>query len=328
MSQLTKYNQSFNFDWNDYRTIKPCKEQLAEVSSFLSKQENIDQAIKDGEQEELASLCYKLGTYYNHIKPDPKVAPDLAINYLSIAEKIFKDEKLAWVQNHLAFSYQQKLALAKRDKKQDEMAIHIVQVHFNCNVAIQNYFLSKEVSHIKICAFNDCVRALGDYEVDSIKEALANYRHALDLYETIGALDDQYARAKSRWAMMLGDDHQYEAAQKAFTELEDYWNAHQDPLNPYPARFYVSYADFIMKAYPDNLQLALDKYKKAHLILCVTDGNEAGFTQDIKKKVLALEEKISAQQKSNYTPTLHKPASNTVTENQPPVENTNKYGMK
>lgn len=327
MSQLTKYNQSFNFDWNDYRTIKPCKEQLAEISNFLSNKNNIDQAIKDGEEQELASLCYKLGTYYNHIKPDPKTAPDLAIHYLSTAEKFFKGEQLAWVHNHVAFSYQQKLALAKKDKKQDDMADHVIAVHHYCNLAQQDYHLSNEIPHVKICAFSDCVRALGEYEVNEIIEAIADYRHALDLYEMIDALDDQYARAKNRWAMMLGDHNQYEVAEEAFAELENYWAKRDDAQNPYPARFYVSYADFLMKRYPDNLQLALDKYKKAHLILCVTDGNDAGFTQDIKKKILALEEKISAQQKSNYTPALHKPVSST-TEVQPPVENTNKYVMR
>lgn len=328
MSQLTKYNQSFNFDWNDYRTIKPCKEQLAEVSNFLSNQDNIDQAIKDGEEQELASLCYKLGTYYNHIKPDPKKAPDLAIAKLRIAEKIFKGEQLAWVQNHLAFSYQQKLAFAKRDNKQDEMDRYINTLHYYCNETKGNFLSQTRPNHVKIHAFSDCVRALGEYEVDDIKEAIADYRHALDLYEMIGALDDQYARAKSRWAMMLGDDNQYELAEQAFAELGDYWSKRDDAQNPYPARFYVSYADYLIKRYPDNLQLALDKYKKAHLILCVTDGNEAGFTQDIKKKILALEEKISAQQKSNYSPTLHKPAPSTIKEVQPPVENTNKYDMR
>lgn len=114
----------------------------------------------------------------------------------------------------------------------------------------------------------------------------------LDLYEKIGSLDDQYARAKNRLAMMLAENNQTKEAQLAFEALEKYWNDKSDILNPYPARFHVSFGYFLVKNDINNLAHALEQYQKAYEILRITDRKEAGFTTDIHKKVLDIEEKL------------------------------------
>lgn len=114
--------------------------------------------------------------------------------------------------------------------------------------------------------------------------------------------------------MMLAENNQPEEAQLAFGELEKYWKEKSDTLNPYPARFYVSYGDFLSKNNSANLAPALDKYKKAYEILRITDGEEAGFTRDIHKKVLDIEEKLQKEKKSSYSPTMYR-ANHTASNN-------------
>lgn len=311
---IYKYNQQFTFDWNDYRTIKPNESQLSEIASFLKKPTTVEEAFKTDEKYELAWLCYKIGTFYNHIKRNP----DLALPQLKIAEQILSDEGLAWTQNHLAFTYQQKLAAAKSQNKKEEMEEYSTKSLEYCakakSIYQSTYPCSNELRQIKIVAFAYCVQALTEYEMGKMSNALANYRLALCLYEKNDALDDQYARAKSRWAMMLTENNQTKEAQLAFGELEKYWIEKSDTLNPYPARFYVSYGDFLTKNDADNLAPALDKYKKAYEILRITDGEETRFTKDTHKKVLDIEEKLQKEKKSSYSPTMYR-ANNTTSNN-------------
>ena len=136
----------------------------------------------------------------------------------------------------------------------------------------------------------------------NITASIATYRLALDIYEAVGVLDDQYARAKNRWSMMLAENNQLDKARIAFEELEHYWigrKSNSDELNPYPARFYVVYGDFLTKHHADHLALALDKYQTAYEILRVTEGETAGFTKDISKKILEIKAKLSTQ--SSYS---------------------------
>ncbi|OGT35272.1 MAG: hypothetical protein A3F11_10090 [Gammaproteobacteria bacterium RIFCSPHIGHO2_12_FULL_37_14] len=315
-----KYNQAFTFDWNDYRTIKPNENQLSEITSFLGKSTTVEEAFKTDEKYELAWLCYKIGTFYNHIKRNP----DLALPQLKIAEQILSDEGLAWTQNHLAFTYQQKLAAAKRQNKIEAMEEYSTKALEYCEKAKSIYQstcpCSNTLRQIKIVAFAHCVQALTEYEMGKLNDALANYRLGLDLYEKNNALDDQYARAKNRFAMMLAENNQTKEAQLAFGELEKYWDEKSDTLNPYPARFYISYGDFLVKRNADNLAPALDKYKKAYEILRITDGQEAEFTKDIHKKFLDIEEKFQKEKKSSYSPTMYRANNTTSTSGNTIVE--------
>lgn len=161
-----KYNHEFTFDWNDYRTIKPNENQLSEIASFLEKPTTAEEAFQTDEKWELAWLCYKIGTYYNHIKRNP----DLALPQLKVAEKILTDDEgLAWTQNHLAFTYQQKLAAAKKQNKKEEMEECATKSLEYCEKAKSiyktTYPCSDELRQIEIVAFAYCVQALTEYEM-------------------------------------------------------------------------------------------------------------------------------------------------------------------
>src|SRR3990167_4431669 len=288
-SSIKMLNESFNFDWNDYRTIEPNKAKVAVLELFIEKMLPSLSTLKESDKYAFGQLCFKLGSFYNHIKRTP--AP--ALHKLLIAEGILTSNELAWVKNHIAFSFQQKLAASKREKNEEEIKENTTFAMEYYNQRIKQHGSIEETDAIKITAFAYCVKALAEYEVDQLDAAVKSYRFALDLYEKHGLLDDQYARAKNRYAQFLVEKKNHVDANNAFDELEKYWSEKQDGLNPYPARFYVSYADYLVKIQPDNLALALEKYKKAYEILRVTDGEQSPFTKDIFKKVSEIQEKLS-----------------------------------
>lgn len=290
-SSLQTLNEEFTFDWNDYRTIESNKKKIDELESTIEKVMPSVDTLEEKERQALGLLCYKLGTFYNHIKRTP--AP--AFEKLLIAKKILADKKLAWAKNHIAFSYQQTLAAAKREKNVEKIEKNATQTMEYCNQVIRQYEIleKSDVESIKIAAFAYCVRALAEYEVNQLDIAVKSYRFALDLYEKYGLLDDQYARAKNRYAQFLVEQKNHVEANKTFEELEKYWLEKKDSLNPYPARFYVSYADYLVKIQQENLAIALEKYTKAYEILCMTDGEQSPFTKDIYNKVFEIQEKLS-----------------------------------
>lgn len=101
-SSIKILNDSFNFDWNDYRTIEPNKAKVAELELFIEKMLPSLRTLEESDRHAFGLLCYKLGTFYNHIKRTP--AP--ALEKLLIAEEILTGNELAWAKNHLAFSFQ------------------------------------------------------------------------------------------------------------------------------------------------------------------------------------------------------------------------------
>ena len=288
-SSIKMLNESFNFDWNDYRTIEPNKAKVAVLELFIEKMLPSLSTLKESDKYAFGQLCFKLGSFYNHIKRTP--AP--ALHKLLIAEGILTSNELAWVKNHIAFSFQQKLAASKREKNEEEIKENTTFAMEYYNQRIKQHGSIEETDAIKITAFAYCVKALAEYEVDQLDAAVKSYRFALDLYEKHGLLDDQYARAKNRYAQFLVDQENYSKASVAFEELEIYWSLKQDKFNPYPARFYVSYADYLAKSSPENLVVILDQYKKAYEILRVTEGEQSLFTKDIGKKVSDVQEKLS-----------------------------------
>ncbi len=273
------------FNWNDYKTIKPYEAKLGEIeaaiktlaTSPLTKEENCI----------LAEHQTQLGTYYNHVKRDPERAWEhlnlagfnIAITFQEklnasiytlsnaaaaqpLREQTDKlDYMLAWNHNHHAFTYQQQLAAAKKTKNSAKIK------HCQSQIAMITEHLIKN-KDIKIAAFAYCVKALMQYEMGELNEAIATYKTALDMYEKNNACDDQYARAKNRWAMMLAENKQTAEAEQAFTELEKYWAEDKDTNNPYPARFFAVYGEHLLKRYEetkelDHLENAVRKFRAA-----------------------------------------------------------------
>lgn len=229
-SSLKILNETFTFDWNDYRTIEPNKAKIDKIEDAIKITASSIGTLEEEDKQSLGQVCYKLGTFYNHIKRTP--AP--ALEKLLIAEKLLAGKKLAWTQNHIAFSYQQKIVAAKRENNIEEIKVNKIKAIEYCNQIINQYEQSEEsdIESIQITAFAYCVRALTEFEVDQLDIAVTSYRYALDLYEKHGLHDDQYARAKNRYAQFLVEQKKYVEANKAFEELEKYWSEKQDDLNP------------------------------------------------------------------------------------------------
>lgn len=314
-AKLAEKNKDFDFDWNNYHTIQPNAEKIQDLEKFIEDTLPNKDKLDDQAKQEFGELCYKLGTFYNHIyiKREPDRAPDLALQKLAIAKELLKsDEALGWVDNHIAFSYQQKLSAAKKKNNQEEVYENreLARKHygkviddFNNNEGPINH------AHAKLFSFAFCVRALTEYELNELRSALFSYQIALDTYEKINELDDQYARAKNAKARIHVDNNELDLAAILFKELEAYWyGAHYDSSNPYLARFEYTYAEFLAKAYPKNLSLALTHYQKAYEISCISDGDKAGFTIAIQTKIDELKQKQQElAQKGNvvYSPTMY-----------------------
>lgn len=130
---------------------------------------------------------------------------------------------------------------------------------------------------------------------------------AIDLHEKHQLLDNQYARAKNRYAQMLAEQGKQAEASQIFSELEEYWSCKQDGLNPYFARFCVAHADYMVDMQSENLVLIEEKYKKAYEILCVTEGEKSSFTMDVHKKLSAIRErlKINLPVKNSWKKSLY-----------------------
>lgn len=236
-------NESFNFDWNDYRTFESNTPKVPELELFIKGMLPFLDILEESDKDEFAQLCYKVGTFYNHIER----APAEALKKLSIAAAILKDNELAWTKIHIAFSYQQLLFAYKKENNAALAKESATSAMDNYKQVIKQYENIKENEAIKIIAFAYCVKALTEYEINLSPNDVASYRFALDLYEKNGLLDDQYARAKNRYAQILVERENDVEANKAFEELKMYWCENQDKCNPYPDRFHAEYADYLAK---------------------------------------------------------------------------------
>jgi len=186
-------------------------------------------------------------------------------------EKTSATPDQAWLRAHMAFSFQQirfkgksypqclqnpvLLDFAERLFSSQIMATKRRQGTLDAddvNYAANHYWkLSKQsnnylqfpeqredVEQIKIRAFTLCVKALVYYENDQLNAGVECYRSALNLYEKFGLLDDQYARAKCRYAQMLSEQAKpLEDPGVIFSSLQKYWDEHPDKNNPYRKRF-------------------------------------------------------------------------------------------
>lgn len=292
----------FEYDWNDY-TVTTDDKKVEELSKLaLAVKPNSDK-----ERQMLGEILYKAGTYYNHSKCMPEAAlPHL----LKAKEYLANPNELAWVDNHIAFSYQQK-AFAANKASDSKVAEENIKKSLNiCNELVKSDPKElKDKEAIKIWAFASCVKALTEYENGQLEQAIKSYKTALDLYENHKLLDNQFARAKNRWAMMLLENGLVDAAATAYKELDAYWEKNngltEDDPNSYSASFYEPYGDFLMqKGKHQNIQEAYFKYSYAHAVLSETEPgkeqSEAAIRVRAKKQNAKEElEKVSSKEHKN-----------------------------
>lgn len=85
---VSALNETFAFNWNDYRTIKSSEINIVKIDAAV---EVIMEMLKENKNYVLGSLCYKLGTFDNHVRRTPAAA----LKKLRIAEEILVDDDLA-----------------------------------------------------------------------------------------------------------------------------------------------------------------------------------------------------------------------------------------
>lgn len=81
-------DKAFTFDWNQFKTLADNKNQIRTIEKTIAKIDDVSK-LNALEQQSLASLLYKLGTYYTHIARDP----DSAITKLTSAAPLFQNER-------------------------------------------------------------------------------------------------------------------------------------------------------------------------------------------------------------------------------------------
>lgn len=291
---IEEMNQGFTFHWNDYRTIEPNKKKIVDLKSFVESKIPFNNISDETEKLEFGRLCYKLGTYYNHITHEPVSA----FNMLVEAKKLLTGKELAWVKNNIAYSFQQKLNANKKLNDIENAAENYVDAMYYCEQVIKEYELMTDLESISIVGFAYCVKAITEFANDKLNDAISNYRIALNLYEKYNLLDDQYARAKNRYAQFLALNGDRVTAHQMFEELSEYWKEIEN--SPYQARFYEAYGDYLVNIKPES---ALENYNKSCQIYSVLGGEDLAV-QNLEMKISGL------VLKKPYSPYHFQPASN------------------
>jgi hypothetical protein len=249
----TKSNEflsTFPFDWNDYRTFKRSEELMQVIFPFLK--ETLKTAYRRS-NDPYTLLSVKVARYLLHMNSDTE-STDLAITLLERAKADY-DLPFHWERLHLAFGYQKKLAEAKKQRNISDIEKYYQLTLKYCEMPENNpehlwnkdnqaLLKSGSTPAAQIIAFSLCVKALAYYEHGDLQTAIATYRSALDMYEGYNLIDDQYMRAKNRWAMMLVENKEIERAALVFKDIKDYWDkAPRD--NPFIVRFLFVYTNFL-----------------------------------------------------------------------------------
>jgi tetratricopeptide (TPR) repeat protein len=257
-SIIQKYAANFTFDWNQYESIPANKKQLAEIENGLVKIQKFSN-LTSAEQQSLGKLLYKLGTYYTHVSREP----DLAIQRLNLAESMVKDkETLAWIDNHLAYAYEEKYA-TDREAADREKALSY------SNKVINTLYPNQKN---KVVAFAYCVKALTEDEAQDYSAAETSFKTALNIYDTLpNGKDDQYARSQNRLAdIILNQDGRDQEAIALLKQLQTYWQGKGDiSHNPYAARNLLSLGRAYLKigdttAAQNSFKSALDIYTNVY----------------------------------------------------------------
>lgn len=257
-SIIQKYANNFTFDWNQYDSIPANKKQLADIEKGLVKIQKFSN-LTPAEQQSLGQLLYKLGTYYTHVSREP----NLAIKRLNLADSLVKNkETLAWIDNHLAYAYEQKYA-AEREAADREKSLSY------SNKVINTLYPNEKN---KMVAFAYCVKALVEDEAQDYKTAESSFKTALSIYDTLpNGKDDQYARAQNRLAdIMLDQDGRDPEAVTLLKQLQTYWHSKGDiSHNPYAARNLLSLGRAYLKmgdttAAQNTFKAALEIYTNVY----------------------------------------------------------------
>ena len=254
-----KFYKEFNYDWNDYHSQQNATEKLAAVELFIKAAQPQLELLSPRAKFLISQISYRLACYKIHVERNAIAT----IDFLTLPENLFTQNELTWVKLQRAFAYQQLTAKAKKAGDQKIIfEMHAVRGSQYINEILLEYEYPVTDDQIKIYAFAKCLKALMEYELGNLNEAIVHYETAIECYRYIDCYDDQYARGLNRLGMMYMEKGDMLEAEKAFTELKTYWSKNfDDGRNPYFARFSSIYAEFLEKV--EQLEKAKLPEKKA-----------------------------------------------------------------
>ena len=190
-------------------------------------------------------------------------------------------------QVRLVCAFQQKIAVLKEQKNErDKEGLH-AEIVFDFCARVR--IVENKEEQIEIFTSLCFDQASTEYEAGYIKEALLLYRIALDILEKNCVFsDDRHAIIRYNLAVMLLKDNQSNRARRIFLGLEHYWSRQRRecPSNPYPARFYELYGDFLIEI--NKPDIAINKYHESYQLYCKMQGEKSVFAQKIYQKMLQL----------------------------------------
>ncbi len=249
ITPLEEKDKQFNFDWNNYTTIAANKNNIGQVEIFIAQINDVSKLSKP-EQKALASLLYKLGTYYTHVARDS----NSSITKLTTATPFLnsKEEK-AWNANQLAYAYEQRYSSSKLAADKEKSL-------FYANKVLTQLYPNEKNS---ITAFANCIKGLLEGDDKNYAAAEKYFQTALAIYDLSPKKhDNQYARIQNRLANAMLDQARNEEAIALLKQVKKYWSQ-QGHLSqsPYAARNMLSLGHAYLKT--NNPKAACEEYKTA-----------------------------------------------------------------
>ena len=189
LQALQFINHQF-FEWNDYKTIAFSKKMLDDIEKILLQLplDIFDESVLSNElsvkiARELAIIHFRTGAFYAHIKrsSDAGLERLLSLQQSPVFQLLKKHEQ-EWIKLHIAYLYQQKLAIAvnacrtTQDKKEsEESEIYRNSALALCNEIVNESQMDDSLEQKKLLAFAHCLLGLLAYEsVILSKEILLN----------------------------------------------------------------------------------------------------------------------------------------------------------
>lgn len=259
LEQALQISQQVKYDWNKPETVNTINPHLETITKLATAEFLEPVNLKD--HVNLIQLFSQAAAFYLHNSPQN---PDAAFKYLECIKDIFpnivfSDTKIkdlsGEIQNLLSFYYQQK-GFRANNAGQIQQALDYLQTS---DQICEKLFAEYEDVDSKV-AFAYCIQALNSGERQVINEKLnkapnhnepcALYERAFRIYDDIlpsQTLDNQYARAKARYAQFLLKAGRAQEAINVFNEVEIYWRQFDYKSNPYAHRTFLAFAKSLVE---------------------------------------------------------------------------------
>lgn len=303
LEQALQIAWQVKYDWNKPETVSTINPHLETIAELVKPE--FLQSINLKDHANLIQLFSQAAAFYLHNSPQK---PDDAFKYLEPIKDIFpsivfSDTEIkdlsGEIQNLLSFYYQQKSFRANNAGKIQEAIDYLQTSDQICEKLFAEY---KDIIDSKV-AFAYCIQALNSGEMQVIKEKMGEipnhdepcklYEKAFVIYHEIlppNTLDNQFARAKARYAQFLIKAGRIQEAITIFDVVTAYWRKFDYESSPYAHRTFLAFAKSLVELSASN---------KKHIDI---DLKEALSLAEEALKIQQVHFKYSAQQSTEaYT---------------------------